>query len=175
MITTIHAYLSPLRYHEWSANRSSFAVSDSTQTWHTKNIQTFHYNRTLSSSLTIVGRGCRGRNMLLYSSSTTRSQANEQKIDPFPDLRGLKRLQEILHEQSGCGHARFPFSWLPASAHVATRRPLQLFRLVAVLFKLHRHTSHAQSRTSVLLQQTIADARTEFAITPQFAACVREW
>lgn len=144
------------------------AVPDSTQTRHTKNIQAFHYNRTLFVADDRRTRLLRGRSIAFLSSSpTARFQlANEQEVDPIPNRGGLKRLQKILHEQGRCGHARLPFSWLPASAHVTTRRPLQLFRLVAVLFELYRHASHARPRTSVLLQQTIADAPAKFAIPP---------
>lgn len=149
--------------------RVELAVPDSTQTRHTKNIQAFHYNRTLFVADDRRTRLLRGRSIALLSSSSPTSRfqlANEQEVDPFPDWGGLKCLQKILHEQGGRGHARLSFSWLSASAHVTTRRPLQLFRLVAVLFELHRHAGHARPRTSVLLQQTIADAPAKFAISP---------
>lgn len=123
----------------------------------------------LSSSLTIVGRGCYTRSEYRAPLFIAHLQLmNQQEIDPFPDWSGLKRLQEILHEQGGRSHARLSFSWLSASAHITTRRPLQLFRLVAVLFELHRHACHARPRTSVLLQQTIADAPAKFAISLWF-------
>lgn len=49
----------------------------------------------------------------------------------------LERLQEVLDEKRGSGHACLSLSRLSTGTYVATRRSLQLFRLVAVLLELH--------------------------------------
>lgn len=49
----------------------------------------------------------------------------------------LEGLQEVLDEEGGGGHARLPLSRLSTGTYVATWRPLELLRLVAVLLELH--------------------------------------
>lgn len=70
------------------------AVLDSTQTQHTKNIQAFHYNRTLFVADDRRTRLLRGRSIAFLPSSFTAcfQLANEQEVDPFPNWGGLKRL-----------------------------------------------------------------------------------